>query len=114
MGTRYLEPPNTEHKPTIKKIQLFFHFLTKLNNFYVIGNIIGWLQMVFESQSKGTKEQRRKQKKKKMTSDILFQKFWRKSFRPSRCKHGKMKKIKIEVELVIFIFLTRNGVKSRH
>jgi hypothetical protein len=49
-----------------------------------------------------------------MTSDILFQKFWRKSFRPSRCKHGKMKKIKIEVELVIFIFLTRNGVKSRH
>jgi hypothetical protein len=31
--------------------------------------------MVFESQSKGTKEQRRKQKKKKMTSDILFQKF---------------------------------------
>jgi hypothetical protein len=57
MGIRYLEPPNIEHKPTIKKIKIFFHFLTKLNNFYVIGNIIGWLQMFFESQKQRSKEE---------------------------------------------------------
>jgi len=82
MGTRYLAPPNTKHKPTIKKIQYLFHSLTKLNNFYVIGNINGWLQIFFESQkqrSKRVKEKTQEEEKKK-TIDILFQKFWRKTF----------------------------------
>ncbi len=68
MGTRYLAPPNTKHKPTIKKIQYFFHSLTKLNNFYVIGNISGWLQIFFESQkqrSKRAKEKTQEEEEKK-------------------------------------------------
>jgi hypothetical protein len=54
MGTRYLEPPNTKHKPTIKKIQYFLHSLTKLNNFYGIGKH-KWMNFL-KAKSKGTKE----------------------------------------------------------
>ncbi len=69
MGTRYLEPPNTKHKPTIKKFKYFFHSLTKWNNFYVIGNISGWLQVFFESQKQRSKRAKEKTQEEEEEED---------------------------------------------